>query len=268
MKHKVNLRLFISIILGSCEVSSCICKYLKVKNEEGFKVINFFADRCGGQNCNRMILNMMCEAMKMFGFDSLSLNFLVSGHSQNENDTAHSVIEAACRNKTIYTTNQWEISIQMAFKKNVCKVVRVFHRDIINYKSPIAFPQFTSVLKDSVLEMVEADNSKGEQKGKKAKKSKGIKVYWSKIMQVKFTKEHPNKMFFKYSYDEEKFHEIEYRDDVSRRQAKKTDKNACKLYTESPGIGAKKKADLLELCRKKLIPEQHHGFFRDLKTSK
>ena len=64
-----------------------------------------------------MILCMLNEALHNFKFDSITLNFLVSGHSQNENDNAHSTIESGCHNRTIYTTNKLEILIQMAFKK-------------------------------------------------------------------------------------------------------------------------------------------------------
>jgi len=249
-------------ISGSCEIASCLLKYLEIKSSEGYKEVNSFADRCGGQNCNRMILNMLSEALTKFKYNDISLNFLVSGHSQNENDNAHSVIETACRNRTIYTTNQWEISIQMAFKKNVCKVVRTFHFEIINFKSLIAFPQYTSVLKDSVLEMVEPDTQD------KPARKEGKKVYWSKLMQVKFTHEQPTKMFFKYEYDENEFHEIDYQDEVSDRQMKKKQKDASKLYKESVGISAQKKDDLRVLCKKRLIPEQHHRFFSSLKVAK
>ena len=248
--------------LGSCEIASCLYKYLEIKKSEGYKVVNLFADRCGGQNCNQMILCMLNEVLHNFKFDSITLNFLVSGHSQNENDNAHSTIESGCRNRTIYTTNQLEILIQMAFKKNVCKVIRVFHEDIINYKSFVAFPQYLSVLKDTVVEECEKKGGKGK------KAEKGKKVYWSKLMIISFTKERPNEMLFKYKYSEEEYHHIEFRSLVSSRQKKKTKKDVFRKYKECVGVPGKKKEDLMELCQKKLIPAQHHSFFRDLKVKK
>ena len=109
---------------------------------------------------------MLNEVLHNFKFDSITLNFLVSGHSQNENDNEHSTTESGCHNHTIYNTNQLEILVQMALKKNVCKVIRVFHQDIINYKSFVVIPQYLSVLKDTVVDECE---KKGE-KGKKAEK--------------------------------------------------------------------------------------------------
>ena len=195
-------------------------------------------------------------------FDSITLNFLVSGHSQNENDHAHSTTESGCRNRTMYTMNQLEILIQMAFKKNVCKVIRVFHKDIINYKSFVAFPQYLSVLKDTVVEECEKKGGKGK------KAEKGKKIYWSKLMIISFTKEQPNEMLFKYKYSEEEYYHIEFRNLVSSRQKKKTKKDFFRKYKECVGVPGKKKEDLMELCQKKLIPAQHHSFFRDLKVKK
>ena len=106
-------------------------------------------------------------------------------------------------------------------------------------------------------------------KGKQAKKIEGKKVYWSKLMQVKFSQEQPNKMLFKYEYNEnEQFHKIDYKDIVTKRQLMKKEKDGSKLYSEKVGISALKKSDLLKLCEKKLIPEQHHYFFNNLKVKK
>ena len=77
----------------------------------------------------------------------------------------------------------------MAFKKNVCKVIRVFHEDIINYKSFVAFLQYLSVHKDTAVEECEKKGGKGE------KAEKGKKVYWSKLMIISFTKNDQMKCF-------------------------------------------------------------------------
>ena len=46
----------------------------------------------------------------------ITLIYLVSGHSRNENDNANSVTEQISNKKTIYTPAEWEV-IQCAFKK-------------------------------------------------------------------------------------------------------------------------------------------------------
>ena len=55
-------------------------------------------------------------------------------------DTAHSLIEQHWKNRFIYTPNQWETSIQQAFKSNVCNLTELNHDDIIDFKSVAFFP--------------------------------------------------------------------------------------------------------------------------------
>lgn len=105
----------------------------------------------------------------------MGINYLISGHSYNENDTAHSVIESAFRKNTLYTMAQWETAIQMAFKKSPAEVNVLTHRDIADFQNPDAFPEYSDVLSDKVYEN---DNSSLK---------KESKIYWSKLMRIKFS---------------------------------------------------------------------------------
>ena len=52
------------------------------------------------------------------------MNYLVSVVvTQNENDSAHSVIENATRKMTIYSMDQWHAAIDMSFRKNKVEVL-------------------------------------------------------------------------------------------------------------------------------------------------
>ena len=137
---------------GSCEVATCIYKFLEAKSREGKKIIYLFSDRCGGQNQNRMVFLMLSHALNKLNFKSIELIFLVPGHSQNENDTAHSTIESHYRNRIIYTTPQWETTIQQAFVKNDCILETLCFDDIINFKSDECFPCYAKVLADKCVE--------------------------------------------------------------------------------------------------------------------
>ena len=61
----------------------------------------------------------------------VTLNFLVKGHSQNEIDSIHSIIETATKQKKIFTTDQWQTAISMSFKKNTSNV-EVFNGTSVN----------------------------------------------------------------------------------------------------------------------------------------
>ena len=123
---------------GSCEVASCLFQFLKKLHLDGIKEVHLFRiikNTCVGQNSSRMVLIMLSFAFNAFSFHELTMNYLVSGHSQNENDSAHSVIEKATRKMTIHTIDQWHAAIDMSFRKNKVEVVRVGHDDIKDFKN-------------------------------------------------------------------------------------------------------------------------------------
>ena len=117
------------------------------------------------------------------------MNFLVTGHSQNENDTAHSQIESKTRLRTLYTPTEWRTAIQMSFQLGKSYVSPLKSTSVIDFKDKESFSEYSAILNDTTSENDE-----------KYKCKKDGKVYWSQIMQYKFIKEEPEKLFFKYHY--------------------------------------------------------------------
>ena len=231
---------------GSCEVASAVRDFIKKvsANGEESKVANLFSDKCGGQNLNRMVFVMLSNVLIELQLEKIEMIFLVSGHSQNENDNAHSVIEMFSKKRFIYTTSEWEWTIKEAFKKNDCDIKVMMHDDILNFRSAVAFPEYADVLNDKCFIL----DSEGKKK----------KVMWSSIKQVMFRITEPTKLFFKYDYKEE------YQSCVFRIE-KATTRNAKpvnqRLYEKPVGIAQRKKDDLMKLCNKHHIPKQHHAFY-------
>ena len=91
---------------GANEVASSLLMFLKDLQQAGIKDVYLFCDRCAGQNCNRMIFLMLSLAVQWFSFDSINLNFFVTGHSRNENDTIHALVERDARKLNTYTLDQ------------------------------------------------------------------------------------------------------------------------------------------------------------------
>ena len=137
---------------GSCEIATALEKYITERKENGVSKFHLFSDRCGGQNNNRMIFVMLSYALNNHNLDTIRLTYLVSGHSQSENDNAHSVIEVMARKKTLYTPSDWGTLIQCAFKKNKCTFTVLEHDDIKDFKNPIAFPEYSKVYADKIAE--------------------------------------------------------------------------------------------------------------------
>ena len=77
-------------------------------------------------------------------------------------------------------------------------------------------------------------------------KRKVDKVYWSEIVEVKFSSEDPEKMLFKYGYNED-FRSAVF--SAPKRELRKkemqTRKAEMKKYDHPCGVSAQKKADLL-----------------------
>ena len=237
---------------GACEIATSLNKFLQTKAAEGAKAVYLFCDCCGGQNRNRFILIMLSNALKTLGFEKIELIFLVSGHSQNENDNSHSVIEQYSRARFVYSTNQWETVIQNAFKKNEC-ISKVFmHDEFVNYKSVHAFSEFLLVYQDKCYPEV----------GSAEKKKK--KLMWSEVKHLMFHKDDPDVIFFKYDYNED-FRKCLFKQRTPKTRIEK--EVTQQLYTESVGVTAKKKADLLKLCQKGYIPKNHHAFYESMRVN-
>ena len=243
-----------------------------------------------------MVFIELSNAINTMNLRTIVLTFLVPGHSQNENDTAHSCIERQYRKKVIYTTAQWETTIRDAFVTNACEVKTLMHDDIEDYKSTEAFPQYTTVLKDKCMEYVdteiqsdtngkktlnevnaevkrdknsrrkEKDQMKADKNGKRKKSGiKANKVMWKSIVQIKFTKDASSQIFFKYDYNEN-YRIADFMDKVPQTRNRKTKaKGALYPKYDAPvGINVNKKKDLLKLCKDGLIPKAHHSFYADL----
>jgi len=107
---------------GSSEVATCLQQFLQQTQETN---VNLFSDRCGGQNSNRMVIIAIHDVFYRSQLEELTMNFLVTGHSQNENDTAHSNIEQAVRKRTLYTPDQWKTAIQFVpTRKSCCQHIK------------------------------------------------------------------------------------------------------------------------------------------------
>ena len=241
---------------GSCEVASSIFMYLQTLKKTGVSKVHLFCDRCVGQNANRIVFVMLSYAMNILGFSEIYLNFLVTGHSQNLNDNTHALIEKNSKNAQIFTTSQWETLIYQAFKSNSVKVVIQGWGNMINFKKVANdWPQYSHLYQGS---------SFGDENDK---------ILWTKIMQLKFTAENPQKLFYKYKYSEDYKMATFVKEKRSSSRIGARPSGKCSwpavsellpLYKSALSISKDKKTDLLKLCRKNLIPPHHHNFYKEL----
>ena len=217
-------------------------------------ILNLFSDRCGGQNSNRMVMIVMHKMFLIQELERLGMNFLVTGHSQSENDNAHSLVEMKTKLRTLYTPAEWKTAIQMSFPHDKIFVNSLRSEDVVNFKNKKSFSEYASMLNDSTMENDERFSNK-----------KDGKVYWSKIMQYYFVKSDPGKLFFKYHYSAPGFKYTTIYKKVTTRNMVVTKR--AKLYEEPRGIERSKKEALLKLCIEYLIPRDSWKFFEDLSVT-
>ena len=68
--------------------------------------------------------------------DKLCLTFLQKGHTENENDSVHSVIERATKHAVIYSPEQWYSAVGTARKSiTPYHVEELTHAQFIDYKT-------------------------------------------------------------------------------------------------------------------------------------
>lgn len=131
---------------GSNEISSCLKLYIE-SLPPPVKTIYLFADNCPGQSKNRFIIQMLTLMANKRNI-TVNLVYLEKGHTQNINDTAHSVIDRAKSGVNIHHPSQWNTLIEKASRKNPYKVVPMGLTDFFNFQTDLA-GVYNPLLKDS-----------------------------------------------------------------------------------------------------------------------
>ncbi|KAF8778319.1 hypothetical protein HNY73_015050 [Argiope bruennichi] len=128
---------------GAVEIRSCILDYIKwqvVQNPNKEIDVIFYSDNCGGQQKNKFLLSAYAYAVNKLTVKSITHKFLICGHSQNEGDNVHSVIEKQIKRYVqsgpIYIPEQYKTLIGTAKKTGKpYKVVEITHDKFYDVKA-------------------------------------------------------------------------------------------------------------------------------------
>nr|XP_022903935.1 uncharacterized protein LOC111416199 [Onthophagus taurus]XP_022910560.1 uncharacterized protein LOC111421623 [Onthophagus taurus] len=227
---------------GSCEIGTALLKWFKTLPDT-VKEVSLFSDTCGGQNRNKYIAALLLFVVNQLPIEIITHNFLEKGHSHMEADSMHSAIESAKKYIPVFCLNDWKTIMTLARSKRgknktsgAYIVEQMTYRDIIDLKA----------LNTSILQNTIRDEG-------------GEKIEWLKIKQLRYEKEKKKFIMFRYNYDEEyKMFNIKgkAKGRPSNNIPKETELKKC--YTEPLPISIKKKNDLIQLCRKGVIPIEYH----------
>ena len=237
---------------GANEIASCLYAYLNVHCKEELSTISLFADNCPGQNKNRFVIQMLSLALlKNSNLKVIQLIFLEVGHTQNENDTIHSLIEGEKKGIDIYHPAQWNTVIATASKKKKLHVEPMSWEDFKSFNTPL----------DSTYSYLIESRPR-----EKNNINKQVSIKWDEIMHVRFEQENPMVMQYKHHLQEEHFQEgvIGFLPRITSRSKEINFQPPCHYKGMIP-ISKELYNDLQFLCDKNAIPKQYHAFYTGLK---
>lgn len=231
---------------GANEVASCLFSFINRKAKVGVKDFRLWSDNCAGQNRNRIVFFMYLYVSKLFNID-LCHRFLEKGHTQNEADSVHALIERTAKNKLVYVPDEWYALVRWA-KQNgpPYEVVEVDQEMIFDFKAWLRTKYW---IKDTTLE----------------------KILWNKIREVKVSGSNPDIIEFKYDLFEENYRKLDCGYNMKLTRGRKKNQQELllnKLYREPIPIAEIKYEDLINLCNTMIIPKKYHNFYKNLQYCK
>ncbi|KAL4718628.1 hypothetical protein ACJJTC_005182 [Scirpophaga incertulas] len=220
---------------GANEVSSCLLDFIQSNVEQGTKEFRFWSDNCAGQNRNRFVFSSYIYASKKFNI-RITHRFLLKGHTQNEGDSVHSVIERASKTKTVYTPHEWRLLVRWAKTEGEPYLVRnVTQSDVFDFKR----------LVNNKIWM---------------KDITGKKITWNNIREICADGSDPNKLFFKYDLTQPDYYILVVCGNT--RNSVLTELQTA--YSQPLMIPTAKYKDLIDMCRSEVIPTEYHSYFDSL----
>lgn len=175
---------------GANEIGTCVYDYIVsmcTRVNEDVDLI-FYSDNCTGQQKNKFFISMYLHAVATIpSLKTITHKFLIKGHTQNENDSAHSVIERnikkSLRSGPIYSPDQYVSLIRTAKKTG-----KSYKVNELNYTQ---FKDFKSLSND-------VGRNYNKNTSNETVKMNDIKI-------LKFSKENRGCFFYKTSYSQEDF---------------------------------------------------------------
>ncbi|XP_072947736.1 uncharacterized protein [Epargyreus clarus] len=223
---------------GAVEIGSCVLKFLK-ETAERYPNSNiiFYSDNCCGQQKNRFLVGMYYYAVETLPIKSITHKYLIRGHTQNEGDNAHSLIEKsikrAKKSGPIYIPYQY-----VQFIRDSKKTGNAFVVNELNYDD---FYDLKKLFEDITLNV--------------NKDLQGNQIKLSEIKSIRFVK-NSETYDLKYSYESE-WISVKSKATINTRKTR-SDNNLHiselrlrAAYNSKLTISDKKKNRICGLCYKK-----------------
>ncbi|KAL4716554.1 hypothetical protein ACJJTC_010218 [Scirpophaga incertulas] len=226
---------------GANEVGSCLLDFIEQNTQNGVEEFRFWSDNCAGQNRNRFVFFIYTYCAKKFNV-SIKHRFLEKGHTQNEGDSVHALIEREAEKKTIYTPDEWRLLVRWAKTTGVPYDVQ-------------------NITQNKIFELKTHVNNRIW-----CKNTDGVKVSWNSVKEVFVDKSEPNKLLYKCD-----LRDIDYKTVLissnTRRNAVSSLPTLELAYKAPINLSKDKHKDLISLVDLGIIPSQYGHYFRSLPYS-
>ena len=93
---------------GSCEVITFLLHYLGMLKKRGITSVEYFWNRCSGQNCNWQVFITLSYALQQLHFEEIGSNCLTSAHAK---------VETRAKICIIYSPHEWQTIIRNSFSE-------------------------------------------------------------------------------------------------------------------------------------------------------
>ncbi|CAG9822128.1 unnamed protein product [Phaedon cochleariae] len=234
---------------GSSEIGTCLVKWIQ-NLPQNITELNLFSDTCSGQNRNQYIAALFVFLVQNSSLNIIEHNFLESGHSCMEIDSMHSAIENAKRNVPVYTMHDWLNIFRMArSNRGRNKRSPPYNVHELKYKDFLDLKKLAS----RTFKNRSIDES-------------GNRVNWLKIKSMRYEKNLPQYVLFKYNYSDPEFLRLNVAGRSSRTTNNILPDKIPQLYSKEIPISNLKKLDFLKLCRTGAIPPEFHAWYQSIPT--
>lgn len=239
---------------GAVEIGTCILKYIKSLKETAARLesklnLIFYSDNCCGQQKNHYIIALYIYIVHYFEFvDSVTHKFLIKGHTRNEGDSAHSVIERQIQRNLksgpIFTPDQYSQIIRNAKKTGKpYEVNELSHEDFVD------------------IESLAAEIGKNYCKNTE---NQNVRMTDIKVLKVESDDTANYSCYYKTSYEDGQFKKVVVDKIGKTRNSNNKYIKLKGIYKDKMTVCEKKKNGLLALIKKNVIPKFYTSFFENL----
>lgn len=227
---------------GTQEVGSCLRKFVNENIKAPVKKLNLWSDSCGGQNRSIKLVLMLNHVLQNHpSLTTISLKFLLSGHSFLPNDSHFGDVECSLKTQQrLYTLNDYTDVMKACRRKNKFVINRITAQDMV-----------------SVVNLERAITNRKSDVNKEH-------INWLKLHEITLKKENPTLLFMKIHTADSVYTEVNIEKGGKGRKPVLKEVNLPPLWPKGKALSVEKIKDLKEIL--KLVPQDAKPFFNFLKT--